>query len=259
VEDARPCGRARALVRGARGGPRLRHLDWDGCFNARDLGGLRTRDGREIRRGRIVRADALEDLTAGGWAALADHGIRTVIDLRNDDERGSDRAPRPASVATLQLPLDASEDREFGNVWGSGPQFGTPLYYRPHLDRYPERSAAVVAAIARAEPGGVLFHCGGGRDRAGQVAMLVLALAGVTAQEIAADYELSAERLPARYAARGEQDQGPVLAGFLRERGTTAGQLIVETLAGLDIEARLLGAGLTRADVSRLRRRLLDP
>ena len=29
-----------------------RHLDWDGCANVRDLGGLRTRDGRAIRPAR---------------------------------------------------------------------------------------------------------------------------------------------------------------------------------------------------------------
>jgi protein-tyrosine phosphatase len=84
----------------------------------------------------------------------------------------------------------------------------------------------------------------------------VLTVAGVTPAEIAADYELSAERLPARYAARGEDDQGPLLAGYLAERGTTAGELIVATLAELDVEARL---ELTSADAERLRRRLLDP
>jgi len=34
-----------------------RHLDWDGCFNVRDLGGLRTVGGGETRRGALVRAD----------------------------------------------------------------------------------------------------------------------------------------------------------------------------------------------------------
>ncbi len=139
-----------------------------------------------------------------------------MIDLRNDDERDGDAAPRPPSIETLHLPLDASEDREFWDVWENGPQFGTPLYYGPHLERFPERSAAVLSAIARAAPGGVAFHCGGGRDRAGQVAMLVLALVGVAPEEIAADYALSAERLPARYAARGEEDQGPPLARLPR-------------------------------------------
>lgn len=235
-----------------------RHLDWEGCFNVRDLGGLRTADGRVTRWGRVVRADALDRLTEAGWAALSEYGVRTVIDLRNDDEVTGDAAQRPASVTTVRLPLDASEEREFWNVWESGPQFGTPLYYRPHIERFPERSAAAVAAIAQARPGGVAFHCGGGRDRAGQISMLVLALAGVAAEEIAADYALSASRLPARYAAQGEEPQEPVIEAYLAERGVTAPELIVSTLRDLDMGAALRRGGLTGDDVEALRRRLLD-
>ena len=234
-----------------------RHLAWEGCFNVRDLGGLRTTDGRRTRSGRVVRADSLETLTASGWAALSARGVRTVIDLRNEDERGADAAPRPATVTTVHVPLDGSEDREFWDTWDSGPQFATPLYYGPHLQRFPERSVAVLAAIARAEPGGVVFHCASGRDRAGQVTMLLLALVGVAVEEIAADYGLSAERLTARYAARGEPDQGPLVEAFLADRGTSAVELITALLRDLDVEATLLDAGLTSQDVSALRRRLL--
>jgi protein-tyrosine phosphatase len=236
-----------------------RHLDWEGCFNARDLGGLRTTDGRRTRSGRVVRADALDALTASGWAALSAHGVRTVVDLRNDDERGADAAPRPASVTTVDLPLDGSEDREFWDTWDSGPQFATPLYYGPHLERFPERSAAVLSAIARAEPGGVAFHCAFGRDRAGQVTMLLLALIGVAVDQIAADYAMSGQRLTARYAARGEPDQGPSAEAFLTDRGTSAVELIAALLRDLDVEATLRDGGLTGGDVRALRRRLLDP
>jgi hypothetical protein len=236
-----------------------RHLAWEGCFNVRDLGGLPAAGGRVTRRGAVVRADRLDELTEAGWAALVEHGVRTVVDLRNEEERGADAAPRPGCVTTVHVPLDGTEDREFWSVWQNGPQFGTPLYYGPHLERLPERSAAAIAAIARAQPGGVAFHCAGGRDRAGQVAMLVLALVGVAPADIAADYALSDERLRARYAARGEDDQGPALAAFLAERGTTAGEVIAELLAGVDVEARLRAAGLTEADVAALRRRLLGP
>ena len=137
------------------------HLEWEGCFNVRDLGGLSTSAGRKTRRAAVVRADALGGLSDAGWAALIGHGVRTVIDLRNEDERAHvDASQRPASVTTVPIPLDVSEDREFWNAWESGPQFGTPLYYRPHLERFPARNAAVVAAIADAQPGGVAFHCG---------------------------------------------------------------------------------------------------
>lgn len=236
---------------------RSRHLDWDGCFNVRGLGGLPTADGRMTRWGAVVRADALDGLSEDGWRALAAYGVRTVIDLRNDDERDTDAAPRPASVTTVHIPLDVSEDREFWTVWENGPQFGTPLYYRPHLDRFPERSAAALAAIARAAPGGVAFHCGGGRDRAGQVSILLLALAGVPADVIAADYALSYERLPARYAARREPDQGPLLRAYLKERKTTAEKLVTQLVGELDIEAHLRHAGLTAEDLAALRGRLI--
>jgi hypothetical protein len=76
---------------------------------------------------------------------------------------------------------------------------------RPHLDRFPERSVAAIAAIARAESRGVVFHCAGGRDRAGQIAILVLAVVGFAPEDTAADYALSAERLPAR-ASRTASD-----------------------------------------------------
>ena len=146
-----------------------RHLDWDGCTNVRELG-----------RGGIVRADALDRLSAAGWAALEAHGVRTVIDLRNDDELGEDLAPRPPGLTTLHLPLDGVEDTEFWKDWHGRPEFGTPIYYRPFLDHFPERTAAVFTAIARAEPGGVVVHCGIGRDRTGLIAILLLALAGPT-------------------------------------------------------------------------------
>jgi protein tyrosine/serine phosphatase len=234
-----------------------RHLDWEGCFNVRDLGGLPARDGRPTRWRAVVRGDALDGLTATGWEALWRHGVRTVIDLRNSDEIGKDASPRPAGVTTLRIPLDGAEHRDFWDVWEAGPQFGTPLYYEPHLRRFPERSAAVLSAIAQAGGGGVAFHCGGGRDRAGQIAMLVLALAGVSPTAIAADYDLSAERLPARYAAHGALDQGPQLTAFLAGRGLTAAGVIVSTLAELDVEGCLRDGGLTDADVRGLRARLL--
>jgi protein-tyrosine phosphatase len=116
----------------------------------------------------------------------------------------------------------------------------------------------VIAAIADAPAGGVAFHCGGGRDRAGQIAMLVLALVGVSLEEIVADYELSADRLRARYAARGERDQGPMLEGFLASKGATAGEVLLATLRSLDVEATLRAGGLGEQDVTALRARLLE-
>ena len=237
-----------------------RHLDWDGCFNVRDLGGLPTISGARTRPGAAVRADSLNKLTDHGWAALLDHGVRTVIDLRNDFERAAepDLATRPDAVTTLQLPLDGFEDREFWDAVARGPQFGTTIYYAAHLRSMPQRSAAVLHAIATASPGGVAFHCVGGRDRSGQVAILLLHPAGVPADEIIADYELSDPNLTPLWRARGEPDQAAINAAFLAERETSAAQLIGELLDQQDLNQTLRSGGLTDADLSALRARLLD-
>ena len=235
-----------------------RDLDWDGCFNVRDLGGIETVDGASIRRGAAVRADSLHKLSADGWGALVRHGVRTVIDLRNEFECRPDVAPRPDEVTTLHLPLDGFDDREFWDPIVAGPQFGTPIYYRGHLQRMPERSAAVLSAFARARPGGVAFHCVGGRDRSGQITILLLALAGVGTDAIVADYELSDERLKPMWRANGGPDEAEVNERFLAERGTTAGALIASLLQSLDIERTLVAAGLTHADLRALRARLLE-
>jgi hypothetical protein len=45
----------------------------------------------------VIRADRVDRLTAAGWSALQDYGVRTIIDLRNEDEVGPDVAARPAT------------------------------------------------------------------------------------------------------------------------------------------------------------------
>ena len=57
-----------------------------GLRNARDLGGLRTVDGGQIRHGAVVRADSPHALTADGIAAPRAHGVTRIIDLHSADE-----------------------------------------------------------------------------------------------------------------------------------------------------------------------------
>lgn len=98
-----------------------RHLTWDGCLNVRDLGGL----GRHTD-GAFVRADSVEKLTAAGWAAAHAHGVRTVLDLRNDDEQGADAALRPEGITTVRLPLEDVADTAFWEPWFTDWRWGTP-------------------------------------------------------------------------------------------------------------------------------------
>jgi protein-tyrosine phosphatase len=186
------------------------------------------------RRGALVRSDAVDRLSPDGWDALRAHGVRTIIDLRNDDERDAGSAPE--GVEVVHIPLDGlDEDPEFWVDWMHGPQFGTPLYYGPFLQRFPERIERVLDAIQQAEPGGVLFHCVGGRDRTGFVAIVLLAIARVGPELIADDYVRGAE-LAHTY--------DPTLEEFLAERGTSARELVTELVASLDHDRPKLRARL---------------
>jgi hypothetical protein len=237
-----------------------RHLDWEGCFNARDLGGLRTADGRQTRWAAVVRSDSLDGLTAAGWAAVQESGVRTVVDLRSPEERQPSSAERPAGLTTAPVPLeDHTTDPDFWARWRDSGLWATPLYFGAFLDRFPERVAAAVAAVANAGPGGVVVHCGLGRDRTQLVTLVLLALAGVTADGITDDHELSTERLPPLFASMGRPDEAPRIRRLLAQRNTTAREVIHATVASFDAEAYLRSAGLAEADLAAVRARLLAP
>jgi hypothetical protein len=236
-----------------------RHLDWEGCFNARDLGGLDTADGRQTRWRAVVRSDAIDGLTAAGWAAVRAHGVRTIVDLRTPEERQAQPDGRPADLTTVPVPLeDYTVDADFWRQWRDSGLWATPLYFQAFLERFPARVAAAVAAVVTASPGAVIVHCGAGRDRTQLVTLVLLAIAGVTPDAIADDHELSAERVPALFASLGRPDDGPTIRRMLAERDTTARAVIRATVASFDPDTYLRSAGLTDGDLSAIRARLLD-
>lgn len=235
-----------------------RAVAWDGFHNARDLGGLPTRDGGATRTGAFVRSGDLRFVTPDGWAAARAAGVRTVLDLRNDDEvvRSPDVAP---GFEQALVALDGIDDVELWRHIDVENLHGTPLYFTPFLARRGDRCAAVVTALARSAPGGVLFHCGAGRDRTGLISLLLLALADVEPDAIAADYALSAGPVAALVALTGAPDQQPAIERILAERGTTVHDAVLDILRDLDAHAYLQGAGVDEADLATLRERLRGP
>lgn len=182
-----------------------RELDWEGCLNVRDLGGHPTKGG-ETAYGRVVRADSVRQLTAGGWDALVAYGIRTVVDLRGDHERLED-PPGELPVEVVRVPfMEANEDDwhsvrpDLEAILASttDPVAITRDFYLMFLERFPQNAAAGMRAVALAIEGGVVVHCVGGKDRTGLLCAFLLDLAGVPTEEVGADYTLSEERLRPR-------------------------------------------------------------
>lgn len=237
-----------------------RHLDWDLCWNARDLGGLPALGG-SLREGALVRASSLHGLTERGWAAAWDHGVRTVIDVRTSWER--ERVPQavPSGFDYVLAPLEdgLAEDLEFKS-WTQSGWIGTPLYYSPFVRRWPERVASVFRVIGDAVPGGVIVHCSAGRDRTGMIVAMLLSLLGADFATISGDYALSDRRLLTPAArALGVENQWEQGDAVLEAAGTTLLGSLRAFIETTDVGDVLRRGGLDEACLAALRRRSLAP
>lgn len=177
-----------------------RSLIWDGCLNARDLGGLPLAGGGHTRFGAVVRADNVRGLSDGGWDALAAYGVVRIVDLRYDEELALDPS-RDVATEVVHVPvLPGANDPWWRAVEAIGdagdePAASTRDVYLAFLERGATGFAAAVEAVADAPDGAVLVHCMVGKDRTGLMAALLLSLAGVAIETIGADYALSAANL----------------------------------------------------------------
>jgi protein tyrosine/serine phosphatase len=223
-----------------------RILNWQGCNNVRDLGGLTTSNGSKTRWGSIVRGDQPARLTPEGWDALYQHGIRTIVSLRThgfDEKDHPVVVPPYTDIQVVSVEIEDVTNKEFVEKWATSDLWGTPLYWTDALNLWAHRHAAALQAIAQAQPGGVYFHCIRGYDRTGIISFLLLNLVGVSLQDITADYELSAD---------------PVRDQLLAERNTNAYEVLQKTLAGIELESYLLEGGMTQSEINAIREKIIE-
>lgn len=248
-----------------------RALAWDGLLNARDTGGLPTADGRTVRHGALIRSDVLTRLTPAGRAALVGHGVRTIVDVRSPSELERDLEPHPfrAAGATTQpqvtyLNVPFTDERAWARIHAAyGSAESREELNRLDLDLNQLGITAIAAAVADAQPGGVLVHCHAGKDRTGLIVALLLSLVGVSDEEIASDYALTALRLDALIAdwldESAPHDQAE--RRRLRRLAEPRREAMLDTLAYLrqehgSAEEYLRAGGLSDEQVARLRERL---
>ena len=246
-----------------------RELAWDGCLNVRDLGGHATVDGRETVYGAIVRADSVRQLSDAGWRALVDYGIRTVVDLRADEERDED-PPGDLPVEVVHVPFMEANEAEWREIEAeieaaaeAAPDAATATreVYLIFLEHFARNAAASVRAVARAPAGGVVVHCVGGKDRTGLLTAFLLHLAGVDDEQVAADYALSEERLRPRHEAWLAKAETEAERERLRRITQTPARAMREVLAELarrhgGVGGYLRANGLTDEELELARSRL---
>jgi protein tyrosine/serine phosphatase len=179
-------------------------LDFEGCFNFRDLGGWCTDDGRTVRWRRLYRADAVHLMTAAdAERARNELGLRTMLDLRNEIEIDEGGLGLLAESGThrVHVPI-TSRSREVVDVVGfnaARAALRTPdemlTVYLGMLEVSSDLVVGAIEALACDEGMPAVFFCAAGKDRTGVLAAVALGALGVRDQDIVSDYFLSRDAI----------------------------------------------------------------
>ncbi len=164
--------------------------------NLRDLGGLRTADGRCVAAGRLYRSSHLAGLSAGAAQRL---GLATVVDLRGVGERAA--APARglgAAVRQVHLPIEPGAVARLKALQAGDAEAEEAAVvqlmqgaYRRFVLRQAPVFGGLVRELLRADACPLLFHCTAGKDRTGFAAAVVLLALGVPQAAIEQDFLLS--------------------------------------------------------------------
>lgn len=194
-------------------------------FNARDVGGLETSDGRTVKRQVLIRAGHLARVDC---ARLQELGVFTVIDLR--------AAPAVRSEPDASCVKDTTT-YHLANLPKLLPP--TEHSYLRTLDAAEPKLDEIFTKLAR--EGGVpaIIHCVIGRDRASLMTALVSLALGVSEDRVLRDFEQNQD---SRVATSADWMSG-VLARIARAGG---------------IEAYLEAHGVTGAQLEVLRAQALE-
>lgn len=188
-----------------------RALGLDSVSNTRDLGGLKTTDGRSIRWGKLFRSEAVTAPTTRDQAVLAKLGLRHSIEFRAESEIAKNGASKyPASVvqhpvALLDAATDALSIAIQGALRSNDPAVVENLLGGGKAEKIARDG---IVDLVLSEPGRqgfaqglrllstkqgapLNFNCTAGKDRTGAFAAIVERLLGVSERDAMADYELS--------------------------------------------------------------------
>jgi protein-tyrosine phosphatase len=141
---------------------------------------------------------------------LQAHGVKTIIDLRTDEEKSEHHYSKTmlSRFEVVSLPIDS-----FTSVQRPDDDYSD--YIKPLRHAFQEFFRIFeIFQTRKSYP--VLFHCFAGRDRAGVIAALLLDLLGFSNETITRDYMLS----PGANAANIEQ-----LVAVVQQMGGAANYL----------------------------------
>lgn len=162
-----------------------RRYQFKNILNCRDIGGYPTPDG-VTQFGRFIRCGIVNIPEQWEIDKLNEIGIGTSIDLRGTYEAKETplNLERLNGADVYNLPLF-----EFNVATNVGMDLPLAQIYAEIADNQMHNIATVLNTIADAKDGTVMYNCFFGKDRTGILTMLLLSIAGVSKEDIIADYQ----------------------------------------------------------------------
>lgn len=177
-----------------------RRVALDGSVNFRDLGGYKTIDGQRMKWGLLFRSDNLGRLSDRDVEFLRHMGIELVCDFRTPAEaqRLPDRFPRGDHARYLHLPIRHGEFDpvntfkriQKGDIGWMTEDFMIKGYIK-NVENFASLWSRFFKCLADRSNRPLVFHCTGGKDRAGVCAALILLVLGVPEETVISDHGLS--------------------------------------------------------------------
>lgn len=176
-------------------------IKFEKLANARDLGGMKTADGRQIKKGKLIRCEQLVDLTPSDKARLGEL-VDTIVDFRNTEEAADQPDYVPSGVRYIANPIlesftagvsreEKSDEELVANLVFKPSEASEYMrsMYRKFLSNYCLSSySRFVRILLDNHEKAVLWHCSAGKDRAGVGAVIIEEILGVPRETIIADY-----------------------------------------------------------------------
>ena len=175
---------------------KLRHVK-----NYRDLGGIKTADGRDTRPRMLIRGTTLFDLSPLSVSMLKEqYNLKTIIDLRTQKEKLEKPDVEIDGVEILHMPIideavagisHEKKVRSMKSLVMMPPM--EELYVNMVKNQSLDNVVRVLKFILTmpAQKYALAFHCTAGKDRTGIIAALLLAFLGVDRETIIKDYLLT--------------------------------------------------------------------
>ncbi|MBT3337475.1 MAG: tyrosine-protein phosphatase [Anaerolineae bacterium] len=169
--------------------------------NFRDFGGYKTQNGKSLKKGLLYRSGSLWKATSDDLDKLAALGIKTICDLRSEQERRMepDRIPDVEPITFFNISMRPIVDyhsrslkRLFSLMFGHERKIDyieeSRKAYRDYATGYLPQFKALLERISNPENLPVLIHCSAGKDRTGVVASLIQQMLGVPPETAMDDY-----------------------------------------------------------------------